>query len=134
MITRWACSSWRYASIEPHGGGRTFLAPDAVGDPVTQPTIPDDLSELKIGDNTKNFSTALYGLPRQIDLYTSRQLAVLAAFADEVAGIADQVQKDGGDERQAKAIASVLGLCIGKLAQANSTLVRWRIRVWAVQG
>ena len=114
---------------EPRGGGRTFLAPDAVGDPVTQPTIPDDLSDLKIGDNTRDFRTGLYGLGRHIDLYTSRQLAVLAAFADEVAGIADQVEKDGGDERQAKAIASVLGLCIGKLAQSNSTLVRWRIRV-----
>ena len=42
---------------EPHGGNRTFLAPDAVGDPVTEPTIPDDLSELKIGDNRKDFST-----------------------------------------------------------------------------
>ena len=59
----------------------------------------------------------------------SRQLAVLTAFADEVAGIADRVLKDGGDERQAKAIASVLGLCIGKLAQANSALVRWRTLV-----
>jgi putative DNA methylase len=114
---------------EPHGGGRTFLAPDAVGDPVTEPTIPDDLSELKIGENRKNFSPPLYGLPRQIDLYTSRQLAVLAAFADEVSGIAEQVKKDEGDDRQAKAVASVLGLCIGKLAQGNSTLTRWRARI-----
>jgi putative DNA methylase len=114
---------------EPRGGGgRTFLAPDAVADPVTEPTIPDDLSELKIGDNRKNFSTPLYGLPRQIDLYTPRQLAVLAAFADEVAGIADRVLEDGGDERRAKAIASVLSLCIGKLAQSNSTLVRFATR------
>jgi len=112
---------------KPHGG-RTFLGPDAVGDPVTQPTIPDDLSELKIGDNRKNFSTPLYGLPRQIDLYTSRQLAVLAAFADEVAGVADRVRKDGGGEQQARAIASVLGLCVGKLAQSNSTLVRFATR------
>src|SRR5262249_52395475 len=69
----------------------------------------------------------LYGLPRQIDLYTPRQLAVLAAFADEVAEVTNLVLKDGGDERQAKAIASTLGLCIGKLAQANSSLVRWFI-------
>lgn len=114
---------------DPRGGGRTFLGPDAVGDPVTEPTIPDDLSDLKIGDNRKNFSTPLYGLPRQIDLYTPRQLAVLTAFADEVAGIADQVKNDGGNQRQANAIASVLGLCIGRLAQSNSSLVRWYIRI-----
>jgi len=114
---------------KPHGGGRTFLPADEVNGQVTEPTIPDDLSDLKIGDNTRDFRTGLYGLGRHVDLYTPRQLAVLTAFADEVAGIADRVLKDGGDERQAKAIASVLGLCIGKLAKANSALVRWLTRV-----
>jgi len=114
---------------EPHGGSRTFLAPDAVGDPVTEPVVPDDLGELKIGDNRKAFSTPNYGLSRQVDLYTPRQLAVLAAFADEVAGVADRVLKDGGDEQRATAIASVLGLCIGRLVQSNSSLVRWYIRI-----
>ena len=107
----------------PKGGGRTFLPAEDVPAPPVAPAVPDDLDEIEIGKNTKNFSTALYGLPRQIDLYTPRQLAVLTAFADEVAGVADRVRKDGGDESQAKAIASVLGLCIGKLAQANSSLV-----------
>ena len=108
--------------------GRTFLSPEGVAKPLTAPVIPDDLDEIEIGKNTKNFATALYGLPRQIDLYTPRQLAVLAAFADEVSGIAERVLDDGGDEIQAKAISSALGLCVGKLAQANSTLVRFATR------
>jgi putative DNA methylase len=113
----------------PNGGGRTFLAADEVASPPRSPVVPPDLDELEIGKNTKNFSTALYGLPRQIDLYTPRQLAVLAAFADEVASVPDQVLADGGDERRAMAIASVLGLCLGKMAQANSSLVRWFTRL-----
>jgi putative DNA methylase len=111
----------------PHGGGRTFLSADEVADPAEVAEIPDDLSDIMIGGNTRDFRTPLYGLNRQIDLYTPRQLAVLAAFADEVANVADWVLRDGGDTRHANAIASILGLCIGKLAQANSALVRWRI-------
>ena len=112
----------------PSGGGRTFLSPNEVANPLAQPDVPDDLDEIEIGKNTKNFSTALYGLPRQIDLYTPRQLSVLTAFADEVSSVAERVLNDGGDENQAKAISSVLGLCIGKMAQANSTLVRFATR------
>src|SRR5207244_1723035 len=40
----------------------------------------------------------------------------------------ERVGNDGGDETYGKAVASVLGLCIGKLAQAASTLVRWNAR------
>jgi putative DNA methylase len=112
----------------PKGGGRTFLSPDEVSEPLVAAAIPDDLSEIKIGDNTRDFRTGLYGLDRHIDLYTPRQLVVLAAFADEVADVADHVLSDGGDENQAKAIASVLGLCVGKLTQANSMLVRFATR------
>ena len=113
----------------PNGGARTFVSPEEVTGSEAFPVRPDDLDEIEIGKNTKNFSTALYGLPRQIDLYTPRQLMVLAAFSDEVAEIEAQIARDGGDKAQAKAIASVFGLCVGKMAQANSTLVRWRIRL-----
>ena len=75
----------------PKAGGRTFLSPEEVATADVTPVIPDDLTRLNMGKNTKNFSTALYGLSSQIDLYTPRQLAVLAAFADEVANVADHV-------------------------------------------
>src|SRR5450756_2868512 len=113
---------------QPLGVGRTFLSADDISAPSMVPEVPDDLSEIKIGDNTRDFRTGLYGLERHIDLYTPRQLSVLTAFSDEVAEIADRVLGDGGSETQAKAIASMLGLCIGKLAQANSTLVRFATR------
>lgn len=111
----------------PYGGGRSFLGSDEMGE-ADQVSIPDDVDEIEIGDNRKNFATPLYGLPRHVDLYTPRQLAVLAAFADEISGVRDRVKADGGSEAQANAIASVLALCLGKFAQSNSSLVRWYIR------
>jgi len=107
--------------------GRTFLSPDQVPAFSNDPVVPDDLDELELGANTRDFRTGLYGLTHHTDLYTPRQLAMLAAFADEVAAIPGQVIADGGEDR-AQAIATMLGLCVSKLAQSNSALVRWRIR------
>src|ERR1017187_5141346 len=107
--------------------GRTFVPAADVPEIDTKVTIPEDLDELDIGSNTKNFSTGLYGLTRHTDLYTQRQLAMLAAFADQVAKVTDLVIADGGTETHARAVASLLGLCVGKLAQSNSALVRWFI-------
>jgi putative DNA methylase len=109
------------------GSGRAFLSPDEVPAPACLPAVPSDLDEIEVGKNTRDFRSRLYGLERHIDLYTPRQLTVLAAFADAVADVADRVREDGGDAPQVTGIASVLGLCIGKMAQANSMLVRWRI-------
>ncbi len=108
--------------------GRTFLSPETVPAFDVEAVIPDDLDELEFGTNTKNFSTALYGLTHHTDLYTPRQLAMLTAFADEVAAIYQRVIADGGGEERAKAITTLLGLCVGKLAQSNSALVRWFTR------
>ncbi|WP_328855390.1 DUF1156 domain-containing protein [Microbispora hainanensis] len=109
--------------------GRTFVSPSADLQQVLDVEVPDDLDELEIGGNTKNFAPPLYGLSRHEDLYTPRQLAMLAAFADEVAEVYDRVIEDGGSLEQARAIATLLGICVSKMAQSNSTLVRWRTRV-----
>ncbi|MEU4235502.1 DUF1156 domain-containing protein [Nonomuraea sp. NPDC026600] len=108
--------------------GRTYIGPESAPTSTAEVVVPDDLDEIELGSNTKNFSHPLYGIYRQIDLYTSRQLAMLAAFADEVAKIHGIVVADGGAEDQAKAIATVLGICVSKMAQSNSTLVRWHTR------
>ncbi|WP_406062919.1 DUF1156 domain-containing protein [Micromonospora sp. NBC_00860] len=109
--------------------GRTFLAADEVPRSDLAIDVPDDLDEITLGANTKNFSHPLYGLDYQTDLYTPRQLAVLTAFADEVSATYDRIVEDGGSATYARAVVTVLGICVSKMAQANSTLVRWRTRV-----
>ncbi|WP_067473440.1 DUF1156 domain-containing protein [Nocardia amamiensis] len=109
--------------------GRTFVGPKEIPKQVIDVELPDDLDDIEIGGNTKNFAPPLYDLRYQTDLYTPRQLTTLAAFADEVAAIYDHVLDDGGTTEQARAIASVLGICVSKMAQGNSSLVRWRTRL-----
>ncbi|GII94899.1 DUF1156 domain-containing protein [Sinosporangium siamense] len=109
--------------------GRTFVSPSAELERSFDVEVPDDLDEIEIGSNTRDFRTGLYGLRRHIDLYTPRQLAVLAAFADDVAEVYDQILIDGGSVEQARAITTLLGICVSKMAQANSSLVRWRTRL-----
>jgi putative DNA methylase len=107
--------------------GRSFFGPEEAPVSLAEVEVPDDLDEIMLGGNTKNFSHPLYGLFRQTDLYTPRQLAVLAAFADEVAKTYDRVIADGGSPTQARAITTMLGICVSKMAQSNSTLIRWRL-------
>ncbi|MGQ4616297.1 DUF1156 domain-containing protein [Nocardia sp. R7R-8] len=110
--------------------GRTFVSPESAGDQQSfEIELPDDLDEIEIGSNTRDFRTGLYGLHRHIDLYTPRQLAVLAAFSDEIAGLCDRIVDDGGSDEYARTVATVLGICVSKMAQANSSLVRWRTRL-----
>lgn len=109
--------------------GRTFLSPDEAPAFPADPVVPDDIDELELGANTRDFRTSLYGLSYQTDLYTPRQLVMLAAFADEVSNVYEEVLADGGTPEHARAVATLLGLCVGKLAQSNSALVRWRVRL-----
>lgn len=110
-------------------GGRVFINPDEAPRCDLPVELPDDIDDIEISDNTKNFSHPLYGLRFQSDLYTPRQLAVLAAFADEVAGLYGRIISDGGSVDQARAVVTTLGICVSKMAQSNSTLVRYTTRL-----
>jgi len=104
-------------------GGRRYLA----GSPHLEPPEvkrPDDLPQMDQPDYARWFSSPAYGLPQFADLYTNRQLVELSAFADAVADVPRWVQADGGDKMQAKSIASVLGLCLGKFVMGHSTQTR----------
>ncbi|MFD5969287.1 DUF1156 domain-containing protein [Streptomyces sp. NPDC060311] len=106
--------------------GRHFL-PEPVASEAANVALPDDVPEIEFADNSKQFSTKLYGLRRQADIYTARQLHVLGAFADAIAELPEWIERDGGDTDRAAAITSVLAICISKLALANSTQTRWKI-------
>ena len=108
-------------------GGRIYLPPTAEFCP---PDIerPDDIPDIELADDTRALWGKLYGAATIADQFTNRQLNALGTFADEVAAVGDEVRVDGGDDDYVRAIVSVLGLCVGKLAQSNSTQVRWNVR------
>lgn len=67
-----------------------------------------------------------FGLDTQADLYLPRQLATLSTFADLTSKTYDQVVADGGSEDWATAVATLLGLAVGKLAHGGSSQNRWK--------
>ncbi len=110
------------------GGRRVYLAPREDQEKCADMPRPEDISEVELPDYARWFSSPAFGLKTQADLYTNRQLTVLGAFADAVADVASWVRADGGDDDYGTAIASVLGLALGKLSQWHSTQVTWRLR------
>jgi putative DNA methylase len=107
------------------GGIRTFVGSDEV--PTIEPDGRLDL-DFPLPDKALGFRVQAYGVRSQRDLYLPRQLATLESFASAIADVPRQVGADGGDELYGKTIASILGLALGKLAQSNSTQVRWNVR------
>lgn len=96
---------------------------------ATQADYPDDFPEIPLPDIPRWFSGPRFGFTSQRDLYTPRQILVLGAFARGVAQTLERVKADGGTHEWATAVTTLLGLALGKLAQANSRQVRWNTAV-----
>jgi len=113
---------------DQRGGGRTYRVADEAHIRIANVARPEDVpDDVELPDYARWFSSPAFGMTTQADLYTNRQLNALIAFADSVADVAGWVKADGGDQEYADAIATALGLCVGKLAQSNSAQVRWKI-------
>lgn len=105
--------------------------------------IPEtELVGIDMPDAALGFRVQQYGIHNFLGLFTKRQAFSLAVFADEVEKIREeilQIAREGlfprdqrrlfeggcGSEAYADAITTMLGLCVGKMAQSNNILVRW---------
>lgn len=111
-----------------HGdAGRRYLRPEQPQAQLAAVEPPEDRPDVAMAFDPRNLWCREYGIDRQFKLYTPRQLHTLGAFADAVAKVHGWVVEDGGTDAYATVITTILGLCIGKLAQTNSTQVRWKI-------
>ncbi|GAA3845738.1 DUF1156 domain-containing protein [Streptomyces coacervatus] len=106
--------------------GRHFL-PEQDGFMAHEIPMPDDAPEMEFPEQALGFRVQAYGITKQSDLYTTRQIHTLGAFADAVAKVPEWVRSDGGDSDQGVAISSILAICVSKLAMANSSQARWQI-------
>jgi putative DNA methylase len=112
------------AAVDGPGRHRRFVSPAESGPATTPAASPADAPDLKLSGKA-TINVGLYGIETQADLYSSRQLVALGAFADAVAGAPTWVAADGGDATYAQAVASVLGICVSKLAMGHSTQARF---------
>lgn len=119
------------AVVEDAGkSGRAYRAPELPDLHRAAVRVDDlDVAEVALPPIARWFSPPFFGYTRFRDLHTPRQLAMLATFADIVAERHDAVLGEEGDELRARAISTLLGLGVGKLAQASSTIVRWNTAV-----
>jgi len=100
--------------------------------------------EVLMPERALGFRVQEYGLRQFSDLFTIRQITALDTFASCVAETHKVIVQDAlnagrepdnipfvsggkGARAYADAITTMLGICIGKLAQSNNTLVRWFI-------
>jgi putative DNA methylase len=130
------------AVVAEHAGGRIYLPPSEDQVQVALSASPAWKPRGELPTNPRDFKTPNYGMSAFSDLFTDRQLTALSTYCDLVAQarehiVADSIAAglpagarlaDGGEgaEAYADAVATYLGLAVSKLADAQTTLVRWK--------
>lgn len=122
---------------------RVYLAPTPEHISVADVEAPRSVPTAKLAQNPRDFKTPNYGMSTFAELFTNRQLVMLATFSDLVgearqkvleAALASNVPAgarlaDGGTgaEAYADAVATYLGIIVSKMTDRNSTLVNWYV-------
>jgi putative DNA methylase len=115
------------AVVADGGRGRIFVAPTEEQERIAESaTPPSDVPDADLPRNPRDFKTPGYGLTSHAQLYTRRQQVALSTFAELVAEARSVAVADGAQSNYADAIVTILGLAVSKLADANSSLVRWK--------
>ena len=122
---------------------RIYLAPTPQHEAIARAVPATWKPDMPLPDNPRDFKTPNYGLPTFGDLFTPRQLVALTTFTNLVgeatervrhdaaaAGLPDDGQplRDGGTgaTAYAEAVSVYLGLGVSKLADAQTSLCRWK--------
>lgn len=132
------------ATVTSSDNGPHYLCPDTEQEQIATSAQPTWRPEGELPARALGFRIQEYGLTEYAQLFTRRQTCALSTFAALVAKSRERVLADAlaagfsSDERRlhdggtgaaayADAVTTMLGICIGKLAQANNILVRWFI-------
>lgn len=86
---------------------------------------PDDIPTTELAHNPRAITTANYGITEHWQLFTDRQLVLLTTVADLVGEARAKVIADGGSQEYADAVATYLGLSLGRLANRSSSQSFW---------
>ena len=134
----------RLMSIVAEGNrGRVYVAPTPEMEAIALTAEPTWMPETPLPDDPRNFWTPAYGLTTYGDLFTTRQLVALNTFSGLVQEARERVKTDAlaagrgietvplcdggrGAVAYSDAVGVYLGMSISKLADAQSTLCRWK--------
>jgi putative DNA methylase len=104
---------------------RLFLSAQADQVEAAQVERPHDVPTTELAHNPRAMTTTNYGITEHWQLFTDRQLVLLNTFTDLVNEARRKVIADGGSEAYADAVATYLGLSIGRLANRSSSQSFW---------
>lgn len=86
---------------------------------------PGDVPEGELPDQALGFRIQAYGMRRYADLFTARQLVTLTTFCDLLHEVRERALADGASTDYADAVATYLGMTVGRLADLGNALCRW---------
>ena len=124
-------------------GGRVYLPPTADHEQTARSASPDWKPDIEFFQQALGFRIGNYGMTKWSDLFTSRQVLALATFTDLVDEARERICQDavaagmlddgiplrrGGSQATALAEAAsvYLALSVSKMADAQSSLCRWK--------
>ncbi|MBX3269804.1 MAG: DUF1156 domain-containing protein [Sandaracinaceae bacterium] len=122
--------------------GRIFVDADAEQEERALGVVPEWAPETDLPEQALGFRIQRYGLRQHRDLFTPRQLAALAVFADLAKEVRPRIEEDArrvllrdddrpvraggsGPKAYAEAVSVFLALALGKLTDYASTLCSW---------
>ena len=114
------------AVVQEAKGRRTYREPKAEDRQAADVKANQGMARVPVV-KWRSVNVPDYGIDTWDKLYTSRQLLALTTFADLVAQAHREVLGDSGTEEWADAVSTVLGMAVGRLAQYQSSQVRWFI-------
>jgi putative DNA methylase len=126
-------------------GGRIYLPPTPEMERVALKVESSWLPDIEFFQQALGFRVGNYGLSKWSDLFSARQLAVLATFSDvggevrelamrdaRAAGFSDDshgLESGGtGSQAYAEAISVYLGCALSRLVSYNNTLCMWNMK------
>lgn len=115
------------AIVADGSSGRVYLpAIEAHESIAVNLSSPESIPETEIIGDSRYLTPTSYGMTRHSDLFTNRQLVALTTYCDLVSEARLQVVSDShGDESYADAVATYLGLGVGRLSDICNALCRW---------
>jgi putative DNA methylase len=131
------------AAVVEGDRGRLYLSPAAEMSVVALSAKPSDPPETELPARALGFRVQEYGMTKWRDLFTPRQLVALTTFSDLVQEVREQVKRDAlvaglpddsrplrdvgnGATAYADAVATYIGMAVSKMADAQSSLCRWK--------
>lgn len=105
---------------------RYYIAPTEEHEKAADVSRPEDVPEAELPEQALGFRVQGYGMRLWADLFTTRQLTILATFSDLVGEACQRIVADGAQSGYARAVTTYLGLAASKAAAFHTSQARWR--------